>query len=173
MGMVLEGVVVGAAQGAVVHRALPTLSRRSWVLATVLGAGIAWILGMIPSTIMALRPPETGAPPPAEPSALVQYPLAAALGLVTGPILGLAQWIVLRRYVAHAGRWLWANALAWGVGMPVIFLGMDRVPWNSQAFAIIATIYAVCAVTGAVVGAIHGRFLLRLVQAPLPTAPAR
>ena len=42
MGMVLEGVVVGAAQGAVVHRALPTLSRRSWVLATVLGAGIAW-----------------------------------------------------------------------------------------------------------------------------------
>src|SRR3990172_8193897 len=70
MGMVLEDVVVGAAQGAVVHRALPTLSRRSWVLATVLGAGIAWILGMIPSTIMALRPPETGAPPPAEPRAL-------------------------------------------------------------------------------------------------------
>src|SRR3990172_3322166 len=37
---------------------------------------------------------------------LVQYPLAAALGLVTGPILGLAQWFVLRRYVAHARPWL-------------------------------------------------------------------
>ena len=118
-----------------------------------------------PSTADGSRP--TGGAKP-----WVQYPLAAALGLVTGPILGLAQWIVLRRYVAHAGRWLWANALAWGVGMPVIFLGMDRVPWNSQAFAIIATIYAVCAVTGMAVGAIHGRILLRLVQAPLPTAPA-
>lgn len=162
--------MVGGAQSAVVHRALPFLSRRSWVLATALGAGIAWVLGMIPSTIMALRPPEPGAPPPAEPSALVQYPLAAALGLVTGPVLGLAQWIVLRRYVAHAGRWLWANALAWGVGMPLIFLGMDRVPWSGPAFAVLAAIYAVCALTGLVVGAIHGPFLGRLIRAPVAGA---
>lgn len=102
----------------------------------------------------------------------MQYPLAAALGLVTGPVLGLAQWIVLRRYVERAGRWLWANALAWGVGMPVIFLGMDRVPWNGQAAAVIAAIYAVCAVTGIVVGAIHGLFLVRLIRSPIAGAAA-
>jgi hypothetical protein len=167
LGIVLEGVMVGWAQGAVLQRRLRTLTLRSWLLATALGAGIAWALGMVPSTVMALRPMDPGAAPPAEPSALVQYPLAAALGLITGPVLGFAQWLVLRRHVKRAGRWLWANGLAWGVGMPLIFLGMDRVPWNGGSVAVIGTIYVVCAVTGTVVGAIHGRFLLALVRSPL------
>ncbi len=75
-------------------------------------------------------------------------------------------------FVERAGRWLWANAVAWAVGMPVIFLGMDRVPWNGHPAAIIVAMYAVCAVTGTVVGSIHGRFLLRLIHAPLAGAPA-
>jgi ELWxxDGT repeat protein len=53
---------------------------------------------------------------------LVQYGLAMALGVVAGPILGLAQWTVLRGLVSGAGRWLWANALAWAVGMPVLYI---------------------------------------------------
>ena len=40
-----------------------------------------------------------------------------------GPILGTPQMFVLRRYARPAGRWVLANALAWAVGMPVVFLG--------------------------------------------------
>ena len=95
----------------------------------------------------------------------MQYSLAALLGLVTGPVLGVAQWVVLRRVVRRAQHWLWANAAAWGLGMPLIFLGMDLVPWGGSPPVIIAAIYVVCAATGAAVGAVHGLVLMRLLSA--------
>lgn len=167
-GVVLEGLVVGWAQARVLTRATSAVDRRGWIVATAAGAGLAWTLGMIPSTAMALREVGAAAPgetaPMQEPGALVQLALAVALGAVTGPILGLAQWVVLRRAVARAGSWLTANAMAWAVGMPVIFAGMDRVPWDGPRWAIVVALYAVTAVAGLVVGAIHGRVLLALLR---------
>jgi hypothetical protein len=95
------------------------------------------------------------------------------LGLVAGPILGSSQALVLRRHTGRAGRWLWANAMAWAVGMPVIFLGMDLVPWSRGGAAVGVAIYAVCGVAGMLVGAIHGRILLRMIGgAALPQIEA-
>ena len=171
-GTLLEGVLVGVAQEAVLRPRLPSIPKRAWVLATTIGAGLAWLLGMIPSTIMTLQAPPAGAAPAAEPPALLQYALAIALGLVAGPVLGVAQWTVLRRHVRHAGRWLWANAAAWAVGMPLVFLGMDFVPWSGPRAVIFVELYVVCGITGLVVGAIHGRVLARLVAASVPKSAA-
>lgn len=164
LGVFLEGVLVGYAQERVLRRRLVRIEPRHWMIATAIGAGAAWALGMIPSTVMSLMTMgQEAAAAPAEPPPLVQYGLGVALGLVTGPILGVAQWAVLRRAIArHAARWLWANAAAWAIGMPLIFLGMDFVPWDGPPAAIAASIYLVCAVTGLVVGAIHGRVLVAL-----------
>lgn len=167
LGTLLEGVVVGAAQERVLRGMLPDLRPRAWTIATALGAGVAWLIGMVPSTVLSLFAPSEGVTPPTEPPAVVQYPLAVVLGLVAGPILGSAQSIVLRRHTTRAGPWLWANAAAWGAGMPVIFLGMNLVPWSRGGVAAAAAIYAVCGAAGLLVGAIHGRVLLRL----LPLAP--
>lgn len=164
LGMLLEGVVVGAAQEWVLRPALPTLQPGRWIRATAIGAGIAWLVGMIPSTVLTLRSPAFDAAPPTEPAPLIQYGLGVGMGLVTGPILGVAQWTVLRRMVPAAHRWLWANALAWGVGLPVIFVGMDRVAWTGPAATMALGIYATCAVAGTVVGAIHGLVLRALVR---------
>jgi hypothetical protein len=90
--------------------------------------------------------------------------LAAGLGLLAGPIFGVAQWTVLRRFVNRSGRWLWANAVAWTIGMPVIFLGMDQVPWSGHPLGVVLWIYAVCAIAGAVVGAVHGRILTQVLD---------
>lgn len=164
LGTLLEGVVVGAAQARVLvrHSQVPA---RAWIVATSVGAGAAWMLGMVPSTVMAFL--ADGAPAgdaaSGEPGPLVTCALAAGLGLVTGPVLGAAQWAVLRRSVPRATSWLWANAAAWAVGMPVIFLGMDIVPWEGPAVAQALAIYAVTFVTGLVVGAVHGRVLARLL----------
>jgi hypothetical protein len=95
------------------------------------------------------------------------------LGFVAGPILGLAQWTVLRRFVARAGRWLFANAIAWAVGMPVIFAGMDLVPWEGNLAVFMLTVYAVCGAAGIVVGAIHGRLLVQLLRQPSGAPPTR
>lgn len=162
MGVVLEGLLVGAAQAAVLRRRIPELRARVWIRATMVGAGLAWFAGMIPSSIMALNPQPTGGmasgPPP-----LVQYALAIGLGAVAGPILGLAQWTVLRHRVPGSGMWLVANGLAWALAMPLIFLGMDRVPWSGSPVPMIAALFAVCGLAGLVAGAVHGAVLTRLV----------
>jgi hypothetical protein len=89
------------------------------------------------------------------------------LGLVAGPV-GFAQWLVLRRHRPGAWRWLGANAAAWAAGMPLIFLGMDLLPWERGGLGVAAGIYSVCAAAGLVVGAIHGRVLLRVAGEPPP-----
>lgn len=163
LGMVLEGVVVGLAQESVLRRELRELRPGSWIVATSLGAGLAWLIGMVPSTVLALVPPDSGTAAE-EPGAALQYALASAMGLVVGPILGSAQWIVLRRHVPRAFRWLGANALAWSAGMPLIFLGMDFVPWTGPEIGIVLSIYIVCGLAGVVVGAVHGWFLERWLR---------
>jgi hypothetical protein len=170
LGTVLEGVVVGAAQAMALRR-FTAIRWRTWTTATACGAGLAWTLGMAPSTWMALSPP-ADAGPVQEPSLAVTMLLAAGLGLVAGPILGAAQWAVLRRQVDGAGRWLWANALAWAVGMPLVFLGMDLVPWTGHPAAVALGVYAVCGLAGLAVGAIHGRVLLGLFDRRAPAADA-
>jgi len=165
-GIVLEGIVVGWAQARVLARRLQAMRQRTWICATAAGAGLAWTVGMVPSTLMALAGDASApAAPTVEPPVWLQYGLAAVLGAVTGPLLGVAQWTVLRRRVAGAGRWLWANAAAWALGMPLIFVGMDLVPWGGSPLLVAVTIYAVCGVAGLVVGLVHGRTLVRLTSA--------
>ena len=111
-----EGLVVGIAQARILRRRLPSL--QSWVRATVIGAIVAWALGMMPSTIMSINPTTASDPPPEISEGLVLL-LAAGLGFITGPILALFQWFRLRKYVRHrAAWWLPANAVAWMLGMP-------------------------------------------------------
>jgi len=140
---------------------LPPFSLRRWILATVLGAMVAWGLGMLPSTLMSA---EAGAgEAAAEPPAWFTYVMAAGLGLVAGIVLALPQWRVfksLRPHVRRPGLWLPANALAWLIGMPLVFLGMDAIPPGASIPQAVPIIVAATAIAGAVVGAIHGLFLV-------------
>lgn len=164
LGTLLEGVLIGFAQERVLRGRIVGLRPAAWTIATAIGAGAAWTLGTAPSTVMALGAAQAPGGAVPEPGPLVQLGLAAVLGLVAGPVLGVAQWTVLRGVVTRSADWLWANALAWGVGMPLIFLGMDRVPWVGAPAARTSAIYAVCAATGLAVGAIHGLVLVRLLR---------
>jgi hypothetical protein len=119
---------------------------------------------MVPGTIMALAGEQDPAAMPAEPGLVARAGLAVTLGGVAGPILGAVQWVVLRRHVRCATRWLWANALAWAVGMPLIVAGMGVVPWTNHVAVVVPAVYLVCAVAGVVVGAIHGAVLVRLLR---------
>lgn len=158
----VEGIIVGLCQGLVLRRAIGRFKPRAWLLATALGALAAWTLGMLPSTLLHLGG-EGGGGSPAALSDGLQLVLAAGLGLVAGPLLALFQWPVLRRHLARAALWLPANALAWAAGMPIVFWVAREPPEPGAPYVLrlLGTLF--CA--GAVVGAIHGAFLVRLLRA--------
>ena len=97
-------------------------------------------------------------------SDLVVYALAAGMGLVLGPILGVPQWLALRRYVPNAGWWVPANALAWMLGMVVIFIGTSFIPASGFTWQIAMLLLLFVVAAGAVVGAVHGWFLIWLLH---------
>lgn len=160
----LEGAAVGFAQWWVLRKALPRMRWQAWVAATAIGAFVAWTLGMIPSTALALSA-ETSAGPPPEVSDLLMYSLAALMGIVLGPVLGAPQWWILRRYLRDAWWWIPAQSAAWAVGMVVIFLGVGMIPVEGGVTALVALIVlGSLAVAGALVGAIHGTVLVWLLR---------
>jgi hypothetical protein len=165
----IEACVVGLAQWWAMHTWFPRVSRRSWWLATLLGALAAYVLGYLPSTIMNIGEQASAASPASaapmtEPAQWVMLLLAAGMGAVAGAVLSFAQWLALRRSVPGSGLWIPANMLAWMAGMPVIFWGIDVAqkgqPLWQAALIMAATLFA----AGAVVGAIHGAFLVRLAR---------
>ena len=159
----LEGVIVGSAQWLVLRRRLRRLSRQEWITATAIGAFPAWAIGMAPSTLMALSQ-NAGSSPPPEMNDAVKYALAAVMGLALGPILGIPQWRALRRYVAGASLWVWANVAAWAVGLPVVFIGAGAAAVGASALSVALTVVVTIAAAGASVGAIHGIALLWLLR---------
>jgi hypothetical protein len=153
----------------VLRRVLATVTRRAWIAATAIGAGAAWTLGMLPSTIMSLvmssQPPAENAGS-FEPEGLVFYGMAAGMGIVLGVVLAFAQWLELRKHVNGAGWWIPANSAAWGLGMAICFAAMDMAMRPENPLALTLMIVAAgMLVAGAAVGAVHGIALLGLVQA--------
>ncbi|MBF2073999.1 MAG: hypothetical protein IGS50_09600 [Synechococcales cyanobacterium C42_A2020_086] len=158
---VIEGTIVGWAQGSVLRRAIAGISRRAWVMATVVGAVIAWFLGSLPMLLISFSNGDSSRAIE-EPPQAIGLLLAAGLGLVAGLILSAAQWLVLRRYVAKAWWWLPANAVAWAAGMPLLFAGIDLAQTQGSIVGGVIVMAVCIAITGAVVGAIHGVILIAL-----------
>jgi hypothetical protein len=163
----IEAVIVGMLQWWALHPWFPAISRRRWFLGTLGGALTAYVLGYLPSTLMDLgQAAESTASqaPMAEPPQWLVLLLAAGLGAVAGAVLSFAQWLAMRKVVQGAKIWIPANMLAWLVGMPLVFLGIDLVQRVEPLWQVLGIMAAVLLLTGAVVGAIHGAFLVRLAR---------
>lgn len=151
----VEGAVLGWGQAGVLRRALPGLPYRRWIAVTSAAAVVAYLIGVAPSATAAIW---TGWP------AAAVVVLAAVLGAALLATIGVAQWTVLRRLVAHAGRWIGATAAAWTAGL--IVFGVFTMPlWRpGQSLALVVAIgvaggLLMAAVTSAVTGAALRRML--------------
>jgi len=153
-----EGAVVGLVQWLALRRALPALSLSGWLGATVAGAVIAWLLGMIPGMLI-----DADTEAATTPSLHLVLTAAAVIGAILGIILASAQWWVLRRHVKHASLWLPANALGWFLAMPLIFWLVDVAFAEQEISSAIVLLMLGCGAAGLVAGGIHGLFLVRLV----------
>jgi len=103
--------LVGLLQWLVLRNARPQLRWTSWVLATVLGQVAAtFAVGAIvvaPLLLGALQGVVSRMGGPG-----LQLASKLAAGAVLGVVVGLAQWLVLRRHVRTAGWWIVAAASA-------------------------------------------------------------
>lgn len=164
-GAFLEGTLVGALQWSILRRPLPALRWQDWVKVTTLGAGIAWLLGMIPSTLMSLQAGAvTEAATMDDPSMFLMISLGLLLGLALSLFLSVPQWWILRHHVDAAGWWIPANALAWMAGMAIIFVAAGSAPSERLTTSTVLFILSMLALAGAIVGAIHGWVLVRLIE---------
>ncbi len=163
-GGAIEATLVGLAQAWAMRPTFPAVSRLSWWRATLIGALAAYALGYLPSTLMSLGEQSAQGTALAEPPQWIVLLLAAGMGAAAGALLSFAQWRVLCRSVPGAGVWMPANMLAWALGMPLIFWGMD-IFFTFQPLARgMPFLAALLLLMGAVVGAIHGAFLARLAK---------
>ena len=144
----VEGATLGWGQATVLRHALPGLSRRRWVAATAGAAALAYLIGLVPSTFaqsMSAWPP------------VLFGGVVALLGCGLLASIGTAQWLILRRHVDRAWRWIAATAAAWIMGLGV-FLGFAMPLWRpGQPLALIVAIGVVggllmAATTSAITG---------------------
>ena len=160
----VEATCVGLAQWWAMQPRFPSIGRFEWWRGTFIGALAAYVLGYLPSTIMSMGEAAGSGASMQEPPQWVVLLLAAGMGAVGGAVLSFAQWLVLRGKVRRAGTWIPANMLAWTFGMPVIFWGIDMAFKLAKVWQSVLLMVGALFVAGAVVGAIHGLFLVRLVD---------
>lgn len=160
----IEATFVGLAQWWAMRPWFPSIEHFAWWRGTMIGALIAYVLGYLPSTIMSMGEAAASSAPIAEPPQWIILLLAAGMGAVGGAVLSFAQWLVMRGKVKRAGLWIPANMLAWTFGMPVIFWGIDMAFKLSAIWQSVSLMAVTLFVAGAVVGGIHGLFLVRLAE---------
>lgn len=165
----VEGGIVGVAQGSIVHRLDPRVSVSRWVAATTAGGWVAWLAVSVPFALGAGAAAGAGS---TEPPLVLQLAAMAFAGLAAGPVLALPQALVLRAAVPAPWPWVWANAKAWAVGLPLIQLVAGGLPagWPLPAYVVVAAL--VLFTSGALVGRIHGPTLWRLLGQADTASPA-
>jgi hypothetical protein len=151
----VEGALLGTAQALVLRRVLPALSVRAWIAATAAAAALAWSVGLVPGLL-------------GERLAALSVGLlvvgATIGGLVLVASIGTAQWLVLRRHVPRAWRWIPATAAAWLAGLGV-FVAVATPLWQpGQPSWLIALIGAAGGLAmAATVAAVTGLAVVRLM----------
>ncbi|MGV9610952.1 hypothetical protein [Nocardia xishanensis] len=151
-----EGAVLGWFQAHVLRTVITGFVRRDWVVATMLGAVTAWMLGLVPVLTDGLA----GWPP------LLVVPAIAAGAAVMVSSLGLTQWIVLRRYLSGAGGWIAATALAWIAGLSVMAAVTTPLWQPGQPLALTVAIGVLGGLgMAAAMAAVTGTFLVWLLRA--------
>lgn len=152
-----EGALLGLAQALALRGTRVAVPSRRWVLVTALAAGLAWSIGMLPSTLS-----DTGTTiDVSRPATWVLLGAGAMTLLLSIPT---AQWTVLRDVLEGAWRWIPLNALAWMLGLAFTLLPSPFVD-ESTAAGVTATLFATGGVAMALtVAVVTGLGLRRLVR---------
>jgi hypothetical protein len=157
----VEGSALGYAQSRVMREVVPGVRRRDWTVATGTAAALAWLLGMLPSSL-AGRIPEA-----------VLWTVIVVAAPVLLASIGGAQWLVIRRRRRRSGWWVAATAAAWAAGL-LVFVGISSPLWRPGQDAVLVALIGVVAGAAMAVttAALTGLAVVRLARAAAePSTP--
>lgn len=162
VGAVL-GTILGLAQWLVLRGRIP--HSNSWIPATAIGSAIGWSIGLMATFVF------IGESTTSLESSLLR---SSVLGGAIGVALGLAQWVVLRRFNHAANAWLLASPLGWASGLAagwglawMLITALSPQPDVSDMAIRVALITSLNGlIPGTIGGAITGIALTRMLQGP-------
>jgi hypothetical protein len=165
---ILIAILVGMLQWLVLRRYVRWAG--PWWLATSAG----WIAGSFLASYAAFAVLGT------RPSSLS---FTAVTAPVNAAVVGILQWLVLRRHVRRAGWWVFASIAAWAIGnQTAIFIWfyvmmftvgvVSSLIRDPSSLALLALSVTYPAVIGAIAGSITGIVLVWLLRHPHSDAPA-
>ena len=152
----LMGVVVGIPQWLVLRQQVPGVG--PWVLATVVGFAVGGTLAFV--TLVAAGYYDLD---DLVGRAVSPFLLSALFFAPIGPVVGIAQWIVLRRRIKAAGWWVLANIVAW-----VLFGALEGLPAVTKMSYYDVRISVISAIGGLLAGAVTGVTLVWLLRQRVP-----
>jgi hypothetical protein len=122
VGGAVGGGFVALCQHLILRRRLTAIN--GWVWVTLVAWTAGWASGWIAAdTFSALSAPYARGMP----LAAVGMPLTVVIGVMAGALVGLAQWVILRRHVKRAGWWIAATAASWGLAFVSIATGVGLI----------------------------------------------
>lgn len=155
----LEGTALGLMQWLVLRRYIRRI--HWWIIATAIGAIVAWLIGLKVIVVLIFIFLDGGTVEPFSPGLLKAV---FWLGAWVGTVLGLAQWLVIRTHVRKGFLWVFANALAWGLGLLTVFTGANFITPGEFTLETTFIRLVTGATTGVVIGAITGIGLVWLLK---------
>ena len=160
----IVGLVLGGAQWPVVRR--HTRLSGCWIVASTIGMGIGLTAGVV--TVEQIARAVVGGPINFRMLTLSTRALSfAAIGMIGGSCLGLAQSFVLRRMIVDCKRWILANGLSLGVGLACGSLAADAVTKGVGSFTGVGLMFLVGSVA---MGTVTSRLLRPLFAGHQPNA---
>lgn len=147
-----EGAVLAWFQLRVLRAVFSGLNEPRWILATAAAAAFAWSLGYLAPTLDDLFGISTA----------MQIAIWVPAGALILASIGIAQARVLRGVIERPGRWIFANAVGWLLGLVWTFLLPALVPEGASIAIWIAAFIAAGILMGVTVGGVTGFTLIRL-----------
>jgi hypothetical protein len=149
------GALVGAAIGFGQWLALRSriVGAGQWVVASTVGWAIFGLLLIV--QLLVVYAPR----PPGQTASLDVLIIPIWTGIITGALVGVLQWLVLRRQVPGAALWILASALSWGLGWTTLIAAA----YFGEPLGIRGNL-SITAVSGIVAGALQATFMMWLLR---------
>jgi len=121
VGGAVGGGFVALCQHLILRRRLTAIN--GWVWVTLVAWTAGWASGWIAidTFFSALSSAQYAR---GMPLTAIGMPLTVVIGVMAGALVGLAQWVILRRHVKRAGWWIAATAGSWGLAFLSIAAGV-------------------------------------------------